>query len=112
MELGQNYLALNVKDIQASYDFYQKLGFEMVPECGGVDQKWMIIRNGNIQLGLFQGMFTTNIITFNPADVRAIQKSIKQSGISVDQECDEDTEGPAYIMLKDPDGNQILMDQH
>ena len=112
MNLGQNYLALAVKDIAASYEFYQKLGFEAVPDCGGIDQKWLILRNGDIQLGLYQDMFPANVITFNPPDVRSVQKSLKSHGVKIDNECDESASGPAYIMLKDPDGNQILMDQH
>lgn len=112
MNLGRNYLALAVKDIAVSYAFYQQMGFEAVPDCGSVEEKWLIIRNGDIQLGLYQDMFPTNIITFNPPDVRSVQKSLKASGIQLDQECDESTNGPAYIMLKDPDGNSILIDQH
>lgn len=112
MNLGQNYLALAVKDISASLAFYQKLGFEPVPDCGGIDQKWLMLKNGETQIGLFQDMFPENVITFNPPNVRSIQKSLKVEGIQIDNECDETNTGPAYIMLKDPDGNQILMDQH
>lgn len=112
MDLGQNYLALAVKDIAVSFEFYKKLGFQAVPDCGGIEQKWLMLRNGETQLGLFQDMFPANVITFNPPNVRAIQKSLKTEGVQIDNECDETTSGPAYIMLKDPDGNQILMDQH
>ena len=112
MDLGKNYLALSVKDIKASLDFYQKLGFMADPDCGGIDQKWMILRNRDIQIGLYQEMFPDNIMTFNPSDVRSIQKSLKTDGLHIDNECDESTTGPAYIMFKDPDGNQIMMDQH
>jgi len=112
MDLGQNYLALAVKDIAVSYEFYQKLGFEAIPDCGGIEQKWLILRNKDVQIGLYQDMFPTNVITFNPPDVRAIQKSLKAQSVQIDNECDENTQGSAYIMLKDPDGNEILMDQH
>lgn len=112
MNLGQNYLALAVKDISASLVFYQKLGFEPVPECGGIEQKWLMLRNGETRIGLFQNMFPKNIITFNPKDVRSIQKSLKAQGIQIDSECDETNSGPASIMFEDPDGNQILLDQH
>lgn len=112
MELGKNYLALAVKDIRASLAFYEKLGFTADPNCGGVESKWLILTNGDIQIGLYEGMFPENIITFNPTDVRGIQKQLKASGVHIDNECDETTSGPAYIMFKDPDGNQIMMDQH
>ncbi|GHE50617.1 MULTISPECIES: VOC family protein [Roseivirga] len=112
MNLGKNHLALAVKDIAASYAFYQKLGFEALPNCGSIEDKWLIVRNGNIQLGLYQDMFSKNVITFNPPDVRAVQQALQSRGITLSRTCDENSSGPAYIMLKDPDGNEILMDQH
>ncbi len=122
MKLGAFSISLSVKDIAASRDFYTKLGFA---EAGGnTDDNWLILRNGDIVIGLFQGMFERNMLTFNPGwdsqcneieeftDVRAIQQSLKDSGITLDSEADVDTQGPASIILTDPDGNPILIDQH
>lgn len=122
MKLGAFSISLAVKDIHASIAFYEKLGFESFG--GAIDQKWCILKNGNAIVGLFQGMFPQNIITFNPGwdeqaqpvdpfdDVRTIQQSLKQAGISLVNEADETSSGPAHILLTDPDGNQILIDQH
>ena len=122
MDLGAFSVSLAVKDLTASKDFYEKLGFE----SGGGDptQNWVILRNGNHVLGLFQDMFKENILTFNPGwgqtgnelesftDVRDIQRELKKLGIMLSSEADESSSGPASIMLSDPDGNQILIDQH
>ncbi len=122
MELGAFSISLAVKDLAASRDFYAKLGFEQVH--GDAEQNWLILRNGDHVIGLFQGMFDNNILTFNPGwnhdaqevdpftDVRDIQRALKDGGISLDSEADESTSGPASLMLTDPDGNQILIDQH
>jgi len=122
MELGSFSVSLAVKDLAISRDFYEKLGFESVG--GDPQQNWLILRNGDHVIGLFQGMFEENILTFNPGwdqagnnldsftDVRAIQRELKNSGISLNSEADDSTSGPASLMLSDPDGNQILMDQH
>lgn len=99
-----------MKDIQASSAFYQKLGFEIYDDHA--DQKWMILRNGDAVIGLFQGMFEGNILTFNPEDVRSIQRILKEKGLQLTVEADESTSGPAYVQLVDPDGNAILIDQH
>ena len=112
MDLGKHYIALNVKDIRASKDFYEKLGFVQDERWGSVEEKWITLNNGDIMIGLYQGMFPQNILTFNPKDVRSIQKELKAKGIALDTECDETTKGPAHISLKDPDGNPILIDQH
>jgi catechol 2,3-dioxygenase-like lactoylglutathione lyase family enzyme len=122
MQLGTFSVSLSVKDINASKVFYEKLGFE---EFGGdITQNWLILRNGNCTIGLFQGMFDKNILTFNPgwdenaakldsfADVREVQKALKSSGIELQSEADESTTGPASFTLEDPDGNPILFDQH
>lgn len=122
MKLGAFSISLTVKDIKASQEFYEKLGFDAM---GGVpDQNWLIMKNGDTVIGLFQGMFDSNIMTFNPGwdqaaqpiddfdDVRAIQKSLKDAGIALDSEADEASEGPAHFILKDPDGNVIMFDQH
>jgi len=122
MDLGSFSVSLAVKDLATSRDFYEKFGFESVG--GDPQQNWLILRNGDHVIGLFQGMFEENILTFNPGwdqggnnldsftDVRAIQRELKNSGISLDSEADDSTSGPASLMISDPDGNQILIDQH
>ena len=122
MSLGAFSISLAVKDLAASSDFYEKLGFKVAG--GDAQQNWLIMKNGDNVLGLFQGMFKENILTFNPgwdqngndldsfADVREIQRELKEQGIKLDSEADDSTTGPASIMLTDPDGNQILIDQH
>lgn len=109
MDLGTFSISLAVKDLRASRAFYEKLGFEVV---GGDDEKWAILRNGDAVIGLFEGLFERNIITFNPADARAVQTELKGRGLELEQECDEEGEGPAHLVLLDPDGNPILIDQH
>lgn len=110
MDLGIFSVSLAVKDIKASRAFYEKLGFEVF--LGQEDQKWLILRHGTTNIGLFQGMFPSNILTFNPTDVRAIQQALKAQGITFSLEADETTTGPAHAMIVDPDGNSILIDQH
>ena len=122
MELGSFSVSLSVKDLEASRDFYTKLGFEQIG--GNADENWLILRNGDHVIGLFQGMFEQNTLTFNPGwdqqgnetntftDVREIQKALKNHGISLASEADETTQGPANCMVIDPDGNPILIDQH
>jgi lactoylglutathione lyase len=122
MQLGAFSVSLAVKDIQTSFDFYQKLGF--VQFHGDIEQKWLILKNGETVIGLFEGMFESNILTFNPGwdssatnlddftDVREIQKHLKASGVTLTSEADESTSGPASATLVDPDGNVILLDQH
>lgn len=122
MELGAFSISLTVKDINASKAFYEKLGFE---DFGGdISQNWLILKNGNCVIGLFQGMFEKNLLTFNPgwdnnarkldtfSDVRELQRQLKAQGIELLSEADESTSGPASFMLMDPDGNPILFDQH
>lgn len=122
MQLGAFSISLAVKDIKASKEFYEKLGFE---EFGGnIEQNWLIMKNGDHIIGLFQGMFDKNILTFNLGwnqdaenlesftDVRELQKELKEKGIEFDIEADESTEGPASFVIADPDGNPILVDQH
>ncbi len=122
MQLGAMSVSLAVKDIDKSAAFYQQLGFEQVG--GDRQQNWLILRNGDHTLGLFQGMFERNILTFNPGwdaqnqaldsftDVREIQKQLLANGISLEMQADTETTGPASIMLTDPDGNPVLIDQH
>jgi catechol 2,3-dioxygenase-like lactoylglutathione lyase family enzyme len=122
MKLGAFSMSLNVKDLKASKEFYESLGFSTLG--GDMARNYLIMKNGNAIIGLFQGMFEGNIITFNPGwdengqnfdpydDIRKIQKQLKEKGIQLDLEADESTKGPASIMLKDPDGNLILFDQH
>lgn len=122
MKLGAFSVSLAVKDIQASKTFYEKLGFE---EFGGdASQNWLILKNGSTVIGLFQGMFDKNILTFNPGwdqnanpldtftDVRQIQQELKAQGVQFDSEADETTTGPASFIITDPDGNPVLVDQH
>ena len=122
MELGNFSISLAVKDIQASKAFYEKLGFEAF--MGDISQNWLIMRNGEHAIGLFQGMFERNILTFNPGwdssaqkldtftDVREIQKQLRAQDVQLLSEADEGTTGPASFMVMDPDGNTILVDQH
>ncbi len=122
MKLGAFSSSLNVKDIHTSKQFYENLGFTVFG--GDITQNWLIMKNGNALIGLFQGMFEGNMLTFNPGwdedakniekydDVRDIQKRLKASGTSFITEADESTNGPASFMIKDPDGNVILVDQH
>lgn len=122
MNLGAFSISLAVKDLAASKKFYAALGFT---EAGGDEsQNWLILRNGDHVIGLFQGMFDSNILTFNPGwdqqcgnlesftDIRELQKALKDHGIALIAEADESTTGPASVMLADPDGNQIMLDQH
>lgn len=122
IKLGAFSISLSVKDIQKSQAFYKSLGFS---DFGGdINQKWLIMKNENAIIGLFEGMFDSNIITFNPGwdqnaqqienfdDVRVIQEHLKRSGLTLTSEADTNTEGPAHITLTDPDGNNILIDQH
>ena len=122
MDLGAFSVSLSVQDIKASRDFYALLGFDAVG--GNIDDNWLIIRNGDHVIGLFQGMFDRNMLTFNPGwdqqcnetstftDVREIQHRLKEQGVALSSEADESSEGPASIILTDPDGNPILIDQH
>ncbi|RDV29036.1 VOC family protein [Alteromonas aestuariivivens] len=110
MELGQFSVSLAVKDIRESLTFYQALGFQALQGCGSVEEKWLILQNGSTVIGLFEGMFEHNILTFNPADVRAIEQQIKARGIRPDVAVEGDT-GPGHCILTDPDGNRIMFDQ-
>ena len=122
MELGNFSVSLAVKDIEASKLFYEKLGFTVF--MGDQSQHWLIMKNGDHAIGLFQGMFDQNILTFNPGwdsnaqkldsftDVRDIQRQLKAHGIALQVEADETSSGPASFVVIDPDGNPILVDQH
>jgi predicted enzyme related to lactoylglutathione lyase len=122
MELGNFSVSLAVKDIEASKLFYQKLGFSTFG--GNQSKNWLIMKNGSHVIGLFQGMFDKNILTFNPGwdsdaqplaeftDVRLLQRRLKDQGITMLSEADESTSGPTSFMIADPDGNTILVDQH
>lgn len=122
MKLGAFSVSLAVKDIAASRAFYEKLGF--TPVGGDPAQNWLMLRNGETTLGLFQGMFPANLLTFNPGwtsrcepmqeftDVREIQRRLKAGGLTLTAEADESTVGPASLLLTDPDGNPVLIDQH
>ena len=122
MELGAFSVSLPVKDIKASKEFYEKFGFKSF--AGDATQNWLILKNGDRVIGLFQGMFERNILTFNPGwdsnaqklasftDVRELQRQLKAQGVRFQQEADEGTTGPASLIAVDPDGNPILIDQH
>ena len=122
MQLGAFSISLAVKNIEASKAFYEKFGFEVVG--GDPSQNWLILRNSGHTIGLFQGMFESNILTFNPGwdaeaqpldsftDVRELQRQLKAKGIQLVSEADEETSGPASLVAVDPDGNTILVDQH
>lgn len=122
MKLGALSLSLSVKNLHVSKAFYENLGFKAFG--GSMEQNYLIMKNENALIGLFHGMFEDNIITFNPGwdenaeniknfdDVRSIQKDLKEKGITLESEADEDTTGPASFMVLDPDGNLILLDQH
>ena len=122
MELGAFSVSLSVRDLAVSREFYEKLGFT---EFGGnADENWLIMKNGPHVIGLFQGMFEGTMLTFNPGwdqdaqplesftDVREVQRALTAAGVPLLQEADEGTTGPASVVLTDPDGNTILLDQH
>lgn len=122
MELGAFSMSLTVKDLEASKTFYEKLGFQVFG--GDPTQNWLILKNGDHTIGLFQGMFEKNTLTFNPGwdqngntlasftDVRNLQKALKAQDVKLESEADEGATGPASIIVVDPDGNPILIDQH
>ena len=122
MELGAFSISLAVKDIEASRRFYETFGFTVF--AGDAAQHWLILKNGDHVIGLFQGMFEKNILTFNPGwdsnaqklaaftDIRELQRQLKAQGVQLQQEADERTTGPASFVAVDPDGNPILVDQH
>ncbi|WP_075619116.1 VOC family protein [Paenisporosarcina indica] len=122
MNLGASSVSLSVKDINKSKSFYEDLGFQIF--AGDITQNWLIMRNEGCVIGLFQGMFEKNILTFNPGwnqtadnldsftDIRDLQKQLKAKGIKLLTEADESSVGPASFTIEDPDGNPILIDQH
>ena len=122
MKLGAFSVSLAVKDLETSKTFYEKLGFKVF--AGDASANYLIMDNGGSKIGLFQGMFENNLLTFNPGwdqnaqpvenfdDVRQIQQQLKQQGVTITTEADESTAGPASLIVVDPDGNTILLDQH
>lgn len=122
MNLGAFSISLAVKDLEASRSFYEKLGFQVF--AGDAAQNWLILKNGDHAIGLFQGMFEQNILTFNPGwdqnaqpldhftDVRQLQQQLKAQGVALQSEVDETSSGPGHFVVVDPDGNPILVDQH
>jgi len=118
MDFGNFSVSLNVKDVSVSQDFYQKMGFKVIdgghtsevyPDKEG--ERWRIMQKESVNIGLFEGMFDFNIMTFNPPDVRAIQKQLKAEGIKLEKEADMEKSGADFITLEDPDGNHIMFDQ-
>jgi len=113
LQMGKYSISLNVNDISKSKDFYENLGFEAIDGMGSIDQKWIILTNGEAKIGLFQGLFPTNTITFNPSDGRSIYNDLKAKGITPTFEIGFDKrEGLCTFSILDPDGNPILIDQH
>lgn len=122
MSIGAFSISLTVKDIHASKAFYETLGFTTFH--GAIEEKWLIMKNEDVVIGLFQGMFEKNIMTFNPGwdsnaeevnpfkDIRLLEAELKSKGVTFLTETDDSTDGPANFMIEDPDGNQILVDQH
>lgn len=122
MQLGAFSISLSVKDIAASRAFYEKFGFQAFG--GNQDENWLMLKNGETVIGIFQGMFEGNLLTFNPGwdqsanpveqftDVRELQRRLKAQGVALSPEADETTTGPGYFSAVDPDGNVILVDQH
>ena len=122
MDLGAFSVSLTVKNLEASRSFYEKLGFRVF--AGDAAQNWLIMKNGDHAIGLFQGMFERNILTFNPGwdgnaqklatftDVRGLQRTLRAQGMELQQQADENSTGPASFVVVDPDGNPILVDQH
>ena len=110
MELGTFSVSLAVKNIVKSKQFYEVLGFKALPSCGSVEEKWLIMEKAGTVIGLFEGMFEDNILTFNPKDVRAVQAQLKQNGFAIDTEVQSDS-GPGHCIVRDPDGNLVMFDQ-
>jgi catechol 2,3-dioxygenase-like lactoylglutathione lyase family enzyme len=122
MDLGNFSISLAVKNLETSRKFYEKFGFKTF--AGDASQNWLILKNGTHVIGLFQGMFERNILTFNPGwdsnaqkldsftDIRELQRKLKAEGVQLQQQADESTTGPASFIAVDPDGNPILVDQH
>ncbi|MDX1753715.1 MAG: VOC family protein [Salinimicrobium sediminis] len=122
MKLGAFSISISVKDLEKSRQFYEDLGFHVF--AGSADKNYFILKNGNALIGIFNGMFEGNILTFNPGwdenaqnleefnDIREIQKQLKNKNLNLVSEADENSSGPASLMLTDPDGNMILLDQH
>jgi len=109
MDLGCFSISLSVKDIKASHVFYKTLGFEVID--GSEDKHWLVMQNGDSKIGLFEGMFEGNMLTFNPPDVRAVQTALKTVGYGLEKEA-EAVVGPAHAAVKDPDGNVVMLDQY
>lgn len=112
MDLGNFSISLKVKSLKVSLEFYEALGFEVIG--GEIHDNWVMIQNGNAVIGLFQGMFDQNILTFNPPNLREVQKELRGKGydFDLDEDASEKADGPAHAVFADPDGNHILLDQY
>ena len=112
MELGQHHIALNVKDLQVSREFYLKLGFVVDERFSKLESKWLIMQNGTLVIGLYEGIIPRNTLTFTPNNLLELQKHLKQKGVSFVLEAKENTKGAKHFLLIDPDGNPLFFEQH
>lgn len=110
MQLGTFSVSLAVANITKSKHFYETLGFEAMQGCGSIEDKWLMMKNGKTLIGLFEGMISDNILTFNPEDVRSIEQALKEDGVTIDTPSKGDA-GPGHCIFRDPDGNVIMLDQ-
>ena len=112
MELGQHHIALNVKNLQASKDFYLRLGFIVDERFSNPQQKWLIMRNGTLIIGLYEGIIPRNTLTFTPVNIFELQNNLKQKGVPFVLEAKENEKGRTHFLLVDPDGNPLFFEQH
>ena len=112
MELGQHHIALNVKNLQASKDFYLKMGFLVDERFSNEERKWLIMRNGNLIIGLYEGIIPRNTLTFSPGNIFELQNKLKQNGVPLVLEADKNAKGTAHFLILDPDGNPLFFEQH
>lgn len=112
MELGPHHIAFNVKDLHVSKEFYLKLGFVIDDRHSKPERKWLIMRNSDLVIGLYEGIIPRNTLTFTPEDILGLQKNLKEKNIAFIMEADENAKGPKHFLLLDPDGNPLFFEQH
>jgi catechol 2,3-dioxygenase-like lactoylglutathione lyase family enzyme len=112
MELGQHHIALNVKNLQASKEFYLKMGFEVDQRFSNIERKYLIMRNAELIIGLYEGIIPRNTLTFSSDNIHILQKHLKQNGVPFVLEAKEGTQGAAHFLIVDPDGNPLFFEQH